>query len=403
MNDTPNANKLTVCIFGRCNSGKSALFNAITGTDAAIVSEVPGTTTDPVIKSMELLPHGPVVLIDTAGINDDGVLGGERIKKTRAMLNRADFALYATDQHTDTADFLYLKDEFQKKKIPYIIVYTKSDLPDAAQTTDLNPDAISVCVSDQASIDRLKRRMADALDSISRSRVQQGLLQGLLPPKSAVVLVIPIDSEAPKGRLILPQAQLIRECLDRDIRCTVTTPVSFKDVLADTSKIDLVITDAQAFKEVAAVVPPDIPLTSFSMLMARRKGDIAELIRGTRAIQRLRDHDKILIAETCVHSTGHEDIGKVKIPALLKTATGKALDFHFISGRDYPDNLDEFALIVHCGGCMITEKEMTNRIADAVAARTPITNYGMVLAYCNGILERSIAFITIGVSISDTI
>lgn len=390
MNETPNANKLTVCIFGCCNSGKSSLFNAVTGTNTAIVSELPGTTTDPVIKSIELLPHGPIVIIDTAGINDDGVLGNERIRKTKAMINRADFAIYVSEQgDIDTEDFEYFKAEFKRKSTPHIAVITKSDLTQYNDSDEKSIESwLKVSIYDKDSIEMLKKRISDELDKINQEK--PGMLQGLLKPKSVVILVIPVDSEAPKGRIILPQSQLIRECLDNDIRCNVTTVDSLKDAIEDSKKVDLVVTDSQAFKEVAGITPQDIPLTSFSILMARQKGDLNKLVNGVDVIEKLKDGDKILIAETCTHTTGHEDIGKVKIPMLLKKTTGKALEFLFVSGRDYPEDLSGFALIVHCGGCMITRKEMSNRILEAEQSGVPVTNYGIILAYCNGILERSI-------------
>ena len=391
MNQQPNATKPTVCLFGPCNAGKSSLFNALTGTNQAIVSAQPGTTTDPVIKSMELIPYGPIVLIDTAGLGDNGCgLGAKRMDKTWAMLERADVALYAADTGApeDTqADFIRFQQECAKRRTPCLFIRTKTDQrPDNQAEIS---DVLSVSIYNPQSIDALKQRIGQALSELNTR--QQGLLEGILAPGSVTLLIVPIDSEAPKGRLILPQVQLIRECLDNGIRCHVATVDTLPAALADLPHIDLAVTDSQAFREAADLIPAHIPLTSFSLLMARQKGDIAHFVETARTLKNLQPDDTILIAEACTHSHGHDDIGHVKIPAMLQKITGHSLQIDFAAGHDFPEPLNRYKLIIHCGGCMIGRKEMQNRIQAAQAAGVPTTNYGVVLAYANGILDRSVA------------
>ena len=407
-------NKKTVCIFGACNSGKSSLFNEILGTKTAIVSDVHGTTTDPVIKSMELLPHGPIMLIDTPGIDDGTDLSELRVKKTKEMINRADLAIYTIDSASfdfmdkgflnkggflKDKDFLFYKAEFEKRNTPYIVVVTKMD-----KKTEINKKAaegyksnknsengeggfISISVKDKSSIDNFKKHLSDELDKIIDN--EERLLEGILGKGGHVLLVISIDSETPKGRLILPQVQFLRECMDQDILCTLSTVETLADVF--NSNFDLVVTDSQLFAEVEKIVPPDMPLTSFSVLLARQKGDLDRLMQGIGAIRDLKDNDKILVSEVCTHNTSHEDIGRVKIPAMLAKKTGKQLVFEFTSGRDFPENLKQYALVVHCGGCMVSKKEIQNRMV--CIEDVPTTNYGLCIAYCTGILERSVEFV----------
>lgn len=391
MNQTPQSNRLHIAIFGETNAGKSALFNAILGADMAIVSEVSGTTTDPVSRSMEFLPYGPIVLIDTAGANDQSLLGQNRMEKTLAVINRTDYALYAADpENFDPKEYALFTEKWKKKKVPHKLVWTKCDVRDHRLVTKcLNqyPDSYAISVYDHNTIAQLKSVVSKELEALSPDG--QSLLGGLLPSGSTVILVVPVDSEAPKGRLILPQVQLIRDCLDHGICCVVTTPEDLGRALSQIAKTDLVVTDSQAFHIVKEIVPVDILLTSFSILMARQKGEIRALIEGVQAVRNLKDGDKVLISEVCVHNRTHEDIGRVKIPAMLSKVTGKNLTFDFTSGRDF-NNPADYKLIVHCGGCMVTGTEMKNRIGHAVETGIPITNYGIAMAYGSGILERSI-------------
>jgi len=355
MNTTPQSNRLHVGIFGDTNAGKSSLFNALTNTDIAIVSDTPGTTTDSVQKSMELLPFGPIVLIDTAGLNDTSELGRQRVDKALKILKRVDFAIYVGESGYD---------EFTKKaSCPHMQVISFD-------------------------IKQIKETLAKRLSEIQKD--SDSLLAGLLKPGSTVLMVAPIDSEAPKNRLILPQAQLIRDCLDNGFFAIVVTEKEVEEAIKKFKDIDLVVTDSQVFGLVSQIVPTEIKLTSFSILMARQKGDIESLLEGLKAIPKLKDNDKILMAEVCTHTNTHEDIGRVKIPAALQKMTGKKLDFEFVTGRDFPDDLSEYAMIIHCGACMITAREMQNRIESALDAGIPITNYGLFLAQANGILSRSI-------------
>lgn len=392
MNNTPQSSRLHVSIFGETNSGKSSLFNAILGTDTSIVSEMSGTTTDPVAKSMELIPFGPIVLIDTAGINDNSNLGELRLKKTKQILDRTDFALYALDVNDyDKNEFEYIRGEFEARKIPYIIIITKMDtIGDNSLKGFLKiyPNSAAVTIKDKDSINDLKSKISHELNKLNRK--ESSMIKGLIKKGGKAVLVIPIDSEAPKGRLILPQVQMIRDCIDNEIICTITDERNLKNVINNNNDIDLVITDSQIFKFVSEIVPQNIPLTSFSILMARKKGNIDALISGAEAIKKLNDGSNVLIAEVCTHTKNHEDIGEVKIPNGLKKVTGKNINFTFFNGKDFTDDINKFDLVIHCGGCMATDKEINNRINFAEKNNVPITNYGITLAYINGILDRSI-------------
>ncbi len=383
MVSTPKGNRLHIGIFGDTNVGKSALFNKITETNISIVSSEKGTTTDPVRKSMELLPAGPVVFIDTAGLKDLSKLGNDRIIKTFEILQEVDFALYLIDSNDiDYSSFNAMKEEFKSKKIPYLVVFTKND-DNKAIDTEIK-DFITVSTKDDASIKNLRNTVAKRLLDIGEQEID--LMEGLLPMGSTVVLVVPVDSEAPKGRLILPQVQVIRSCLDNKISCFVTTDDMLKDTLNKLGKVDLVITDSQAFKIVNEIVPVEIPLTSFSILMSRQKGDINTFVRSADILDTLENGDNILIAEVCTHNKTHEDIGQVKIPFLIRNKTGKNINFDFVTGKDYPDDLSKYKLVVHCGGCMITKTQMQRRINKF----NNISNYGVVIAYCTGILPRAI-------------
>ena len=375
MTNTPYSNRLHVGIFGETNVGKSYLFNALIGSDSAIVSDRPGTTTDPVQKPMELIPFGPIVLIDTAGLGDDSPLGRQRMEKTLKVLDRVDLALYVMKSPaTEDPDSQAAYKDF------------------TAYLNDKNILHISVTRDDD--IETLKKAMVQHLSSIKTE--DDTMLWGLLPPGATVLMVAPIDSAAPKGRLILPQAQLIRDCLDNNFAAHVVTEKGIKTALANLKRIDLVVTDSQVFGLVAENIPQDVKLTSFSILMARRKGGIEILLDGLNAIKYLKDGDKILISEVCTHNRTHEDIGQVQIPAALRRITGRKLDFEFAAGSDFPEDLTKYALIIHCGGCMTTRRDMKNRIGRAKKFNIPITNYGLFLAYASGILERSIEVLKVG-------
>ena len=388
MEKTPIAFRTHVSIFGSTNAGKSSLFNALIGQDMMIVSEKSGTTTDPVTKAMELLPYGPIALTDTAGLGDATDLGEKRTKKTEKILDRTDFAIYAADITAfDEETYAMAVAEFEKRKIAHMLVFTKSDLG-KTDFAEKYPDALSVSVYDEKSIEALKDELQKRLSKIAPE--ESTMLGGLLPDGSTIVHVIPIDSEAPKGRIILPQVQLIRDCLDHGMKSIVVRDTELEETITEyRDKIDLVVTDSQAFKFVASVVPEEIPLTSYSMLMARMKGDLTALIKGTEGIEKLKDGSRILMAEACTHNSSHEDIGRVKIPRLLKQKTGKELEFDFYAHHDFPKNLSDYDLIIHCGGCMINSRAMVNRIDFATEAGVPITNYGVVLAYVSGILDRA--------------
>ena len=385
---TPIALRTHVSIFGSTNAGKSSLFNALIGQDMMIVSEKSGTTTDPVTKAMELLPYGPIALTDTAGLGDATDLGAQREAKTEKILDKTDFAIYAADSTAFDEDAYKLAvAAFDRRKIAHMLVFTKSDI-NGADFAGHYPDALSVSVYDEKSIESLKDELQKRLSKIAPE--ENSMLGGLLPDGATVVHVIPIDSEAPKGRIILPQVQLIRDCLDHGMKSIVVRDTELEKTIKEHhGKIDLVVTDSQAFKFVASVVPGEIPLTSYSMLMARMKGDLTALIKGAEGIENLKDGSRILMAEACTHNSSHEDIGRVKIPRLLKQKTGKALEFDFYAHHDFPKNLSDYDLIIHCGGCMINSRAMANRIDFATDAGVPITNYGVVLAYVSGILDRA--------------
>lgn len=387
MEKTPLAFRTHVSIFGNTNAGKSALFNALIGQDMAIVSSKRGTTTDPVTKAMELIPYGPIALTDTAGLGDTTDLGEKRTEKTKKILDRTDFVIYAADcSDFNENNYKKTRELFEKRKTGHMLVFTKSDLGTGGLAEKYS-NAVFVSVSNKPSIDNLKNRLQDELQKLAPQ--EDTMIGDLLPSGSTVVMVVPIDSEAPKGRLILPQVQFLRDCLDHGIKCVVTRDTELRDTLDELNRIDLVVTDSQAFGFVSSVVPADIMLTSFSMMMAKMKGDLRQLIAGTDAIDNLKDGSRILMAEACTHNASHEDIGRVKIPALLKKCTGKNLKFDFYVSHDFPENLADYDLVIHCGGCMINSRSMNNRIDFCAESGVPITNYGVVLAYVNGILERS--------------
>ncbi|NLM72951.1 MAG: [FeFe] hydrogenase H-cluster maturation GTPase HydF [Clostridiaceae bacterium] len=390
MNTTPLANRKHIGIFGNMNSGKSSLINALTGQNISLVSSVKGTTTDPVKKTMELIPYGPVVFIDTAGLDDFGELGTMRAEKSKAVLKETDFALYVLDAETDNdvpEDMLRL---FKRFSIPYIIVINKSDkVPDEkiSGMKEKYPDALVVSALNNQGVEELRQELSKRL---TENDEEETILGDLLPYGSKVILVVPIDSEAPKGRIILPQVQVIRDCLDHGIKSYVVRDTELESALQDMPDVDLVITDSQAFAKVNEIVPENIKLTSFSMLFARLKGNFEEFIEGARAVDSLKADSHILIAESCTHNHTHEDIGRVKIPKLLNKYTGFDLKFDFCAGRDFEQDLGKYDLVVHCGACMMNKKALHSRIADCREKGIPMTNYGILLAKLNGILDRTI-------------
>lgn len=387
LNSTPSAERVHIGIFGRRNSGKSSLINALTGQSLAIVSDVLGTTTDPVSKAMEILPLGPVVIIDTPGLDDEGELGKLRVEKAYGALNKSDIAILVADAAVGMtgADEEILK-TVKAKKIPYIIVFNKLD--EIGEHASPKADEIYVSAKTKENVGELKDRLA-AL--IPQKQEEFPIIADKVEAGDFAVLVIPIDDAAPKGRLILPQQQTIRELLEAGVTSVVCREFELEQTLKDLGKKPkVVITDSQAFKQVSRIVPEDIFLTSFSILFARRKGDLAEVINGAKKLSELKGGEKILISEGCTHHRQCGDIGTEKLPKLIRKFTGKEFEFEFSSGTEFPRELEKYALIIHCGGCMLNEREMKYRIKCAKDKNIPITNYGISIAFMNGILERSI-------------
>lgn len=390
MNGTPSANRLHIGFFGRRNAGKSSVVNAITGQELSVVSDVSGTTTDPVTKAMELLPIGPVLIIDTPGFDDEGSLGELRVKKTKQILNKTDVAILvvdATEKMSETDHELI--QIFKSKGISYLVVYNKCDLLSVKDMRSLmsEQNAVLVSAKDKKNIDQLKEKIILTAGNTE----ERPLVSDLVSRGDMIVLVVPIDSAAPKGRLILPQQQVIRDLLDAGAIPVVVKEDGVTDAINKLNvKPRMVITDSQAFKEVSGQVEEDIDLTSFSILMARHKGFLETAVSGIKAIDTLNDGDKVLICEGCTHHRQCEDIGTVKIPAWLSKYTGKQLDFQYTSGGDFPNDLSSYKLIIHCGACMLNEREVLYRMKCAIDAGVPFTNYGTAIAYMNGILERSI-------------
>lgn len=393
LNQTPSANRTHIGIFGKRNAGKSSLINAITGQNYAIVSDVLGTTTDPVLKSMELLPLGPVVIIDTPGLNDEGELGALRIQKAYQILNKTDIAVLVIDASSGvTKEDSEILKRIHEKEIPCVIVVNKSDICPNCNLEDLPlPDSDSaILVSSKTGehIHELKELLAQ---QASQDTIQKSIVTDLLNPLDFVVLVVPIDSSAPKGRLILPQQQTIRDILEAKASAIVVQETELTETLNSLGKKPkMVITDSQVFKKVSAVTPDDILLTSFSILFARYKGNLKTLVDGASALDSLKNGDRILISEGCTHHRQCDDIGTVKLPNWIRSYTKKEVEFEFTSGTEFPLDLSSYKMIVHCGGCMLNEREMKYRLKCAEDAKIPITNYGTCIAYINGILERSL-------------
>ena len=384
LNEVSSGERIHIAFFGKRNAGKSSLVNAFTGQKLSVVSDVKGTTTDPVRKAMELLPLGPVVIIDTPGIDDEGALGEMRVQKTKEILSKTDIAILVCDAQIGiTNEEKELQKTFDEKKIPFVTVYNKSDLV-ASQTED----AIYVSAITGENIELLKNEVA----ALAKNKVSEKcLVSDLISEGDVVVLVTPIDESAPKGRLILPQQQTIRDILDKGAIAVTTQVFSLEKTLQSLKeKPRMVITDSQVFGKVSQIVPQDIPLTSFSILFARYKGELESLMKGAEKLDALSDGDVVLISEGCTHHRQCGDIGTVKMPAWIKKHSGKELSFEFTSGGEFPNDLSKYALVVHCGGCMLNEREMKSRQEKAFSEGVPMVNYGMAIAHMNGILKRSI-------------
>lgn len=404
LNSTPSAERIHIGIFGKRNAGKSSLINGITGQDLAIVSPVEGTTTDPVQKAMELLPLGPVVLIDTPGIDDEGELGALRVKKSYQMLNKCDLAVVVSNICEEfSVEDQKLLNIIEKKKIPCMIVFSQSDrvskeeeekkLQEMKHKLRKQPgEAAPVLLAASAATGYGIREIKEELGKmILQEEHEKKLVRDILAPEKFTVLVVPIDKAAPKGRLILPQQQTIRDILEGGGAAVVVRESELEETLCRMKgQIGLVITDSQVFEQVGKIVPENIPLTSFSILFARYKGELEPLISGVGAVEELKEEDRVLICEGCTHHRQCNDIGTVKIPEWLQKKTGKTLQFSFTSGGEFPQDLSPYRLIIHCGGCMLNAREMKYRIACGEDAGVPITNYGILISYLKGTLERSI-------------
>jgi [FeFe] hydrogenase H-cluster maturation GTPase HydF len=400
MNDTPSANRIHIGFFGRRNAGKSSLVNAVTGQSLSVVSEVAGTTTDPVHKSMELLPLGPVVITDTAGIDDSGHLGELRVEKTRNILKKTDVAVLVVDGIEDMGNWeTELIRLFKENNINFIVAYNKCDLVNEALQKEIisghgDINALWVSAKTGAGIENLKNRIGQ----LAQTDTMTGKLVGdLINSGDTVVLVVPIDKAAPKGRLILPQQQVIRDVLESGGVSIVCRDTELSEVLTRfANQVSLVITDSQVFGKVMHIVPEDVPLTSFSILMARFKGQLQDAVNGAYVLDKLKKTGgRVLICEGCTHHRQCDDIGTVKLPGWIRAYTGADIDFDFVSGGDFPEDLKPYQLVVHCGGCMLTEREMKNRQRSAKEQGVAITNYGTAIAHMNGILERSLRCLTV--------
>lgn len=391
LNKTPGSERTHIAIYGKRNAGKSSLLNAITAQETSIVSTVKGTTADPVKKAMELISVGPVLFIDTAGLDDKGILGKKRAEKSLKMMQRTDFALYVLSaEEMDLKTLKEFEREFKKFNIPYQVVVNKTDkltLEKKEKLKEKYPAYVFVSATKNKNIielkDELKKRIKDDAKKTS-------ILGDLVPYNGKIIMVVPIDSEAPKGRLILPQVQSIRDCLDHGLKSLVVRDTELKSALKE-FKPDLVVTDSQAFKRVDKMVSSEISLTSFSLLFARYKGDLKEFKAGVDVLKELTPDHKILISEACTHDVSCEDIGRIKIPNLIENNLGARPEIDVIGGMDFPDNLAEYDLVIHCGGCMLNKKAMQSRIKFCKEANLAITNYGMTIAYYHGILERAIS------------
>lgn len=384
LNETPSADRLHIAFFGKRNAGKSSLMNAVTNQPMAIVSDTPGTTTDPVSKAMELLPLGPVLMIDTAGLDDTGELGSQRVHKSMQVMRKTDLAILVTNgaEPLDVIE-LALLEQLNSRSIPYVLVRNKCDLTDRR-----DGEGVFVSARTGEGIDALKQAMIQAVPREESPR----LVGDLLTPGDLVVLVIPIDEAAPKGRIILPQQRVLRDVLDAHASAVVCQAEDLPRTLSTLNTPPrIVITDSQAFGQVSRDTPESVPLTSFSILMARAKGNLSAIAAGAMAADHLQDGDRILVSEGCTHHRQCGDIGTVKLPAWLKKHSGRQLEFDFTSGTDFPEQLEQYAMVVHCGGCMLNTREVRYRYALARSQGVPMTNYGILIAHMKGILARSIA------------
>ena len=388
LNEVASADRLHIGFFGKRNAGKSSLVNALTSQELSVVSDYAGTTTDPVRKAMELAPLGPVVIIDTPGLDDEGELGALRVARARQILNLVDIAVVVVDARCRLGDLENeIIERLESKKIPYIIAYNKSDLEGAIKEPE-RENGILVSAVTGENVNALKDRLAALSKDQGEGRV---ILGDLIKKGDTVVLVIPIDKAAPKGRLILPQQQTIRDILDAGAFAVTCRDSELEDLLSRIGRpIRMVVTDSQVFGRVSKIVPKDIELTSFSILFARYKGNLEGAVKGAAMLDRLSDGDKVLISEGCTHHRQCGDIGTVKLPMWIRSYTGKNIDFEFTSGRDFPEDLSGYSLVIHCGGCMLTEREMQYRARLAQDEGVPMTNYGMVIAHTHGILRRSL-------------
>ncbi len=399
MNNTPKGNRRHIGFYGKRNVGKSSIMNKIIGQDVSLVSDIKGTTTDPVSKAVELIPFGPVIFIDTGGIDDDGELGVLRVEKTIKTLEKVDFAIYvmAIDD-IEQKYYLEFVKEFKRRDIPYITVINKIDIvsKEGLQEIKYNiefekkwENIVFVSTRYDTTIENLKDELIKKLNIEDK---EESLIGDIIPYGGKIIMVVPIDSEAPKGRLILPQVQLIRDCLDHGIKSYVVRDIELASAIEDLKDIDLIVTDSQVFKKLDKIVPRYINFTSFSIIMARQKGDLKTFLEGISTIGRLKEKEnpRVLIMESCSHNTSHEDIGKVKIPRLLTKHLEKEIDFHFRMGEDFPNDIEHYDLVIHCGSCMLNKKNMASRIKICQDNNVSITNYGILLAYLTGTLDRAI-------------
>ena len=391
MNTTPNANRKHIGIYGNTNSGKSSLMNKILGQDISLVSNVEGTTTDPVQKAMEFIPFGPILLIDTAGLEDKSQLGEIRVRKSLDYLKRLDFAIYVVDgKNLDIDTYKKWKKEVAKYNIRHMVVVNKLDRLSEDELHNINnifEKPLFVSAIKNENLDKLKEEL---ITNLEQDEEDKPIVGDLLSYGSTVILVVPIDSEAPKGRIILPQVQVIRDCLDHGIKTYVVRDTELEEALKEIKNVDLVITDSQAFKEVDKIVPKNINLTSFSILFARQKGELSDFLDGAKKLKDLKPGDNILICESCTHNISHEDIGRVKIPRMLNKIAGGDLNLEYKVGYDFNEDVEKYDMVIHCGACMVNRKSVVNKINLCKEKNIPITNYGLVIAYFTGILDRSV-------------
>nr|WP_294574395.1 [FeFe] hydrogenase H-cluster maturation GTPase HydF [uncultured Romboutsia sp.] len=391
MNTTPNANRKHIGIYGNTNSGKSSLMNKILGQDISLVSNLEGTTTDPVQKAMELIPFGPILLIDTAGLEDKSQLGEIRVRKSLDYLKRLDFAIYVVDgKNLDIDTYKKWKREANKYNIKHMVVVNKLDRLSEDEIHNINnifDNPLFVSAIKNENLDKLKEEL---ITNLEQDEEDKPIVGDLLSYGSTVILVVPIDSEAPKGRIILPQVQVIRDCLDHGIKTYVVRDTELEEALKEIKNVDLVITDSQAFKEVDKIVPKNINLTSFSILFARQKGELSDFLDGAKKLKDLKPGDNILICESCTHNISHEDIGRVKIPRMLNKIAGGDLNLEYKVGYDFNEDVEKYDMVIHCGACMVNRKSVVNKINLCKEKNIPITNYGLVIAYFTGILDRSV-------------